>query len=262
MSTLRTSSVTKGLYKAWRISNTISDLKEEDREDWTRDYFSDTRTAVGPRFQNLGKYLKTRRKMEAADRRDRGLGTTSEKQYRTRARERVARIDVIEAEELASRILQARERQREQQWRDPVWLAELAQDLRDEHARTYEPGVEMRLREEELSIADIEGVEDLRERASRYFQRRERAQRILVEILAEADAHRAAVARTAAAPASPPTMRDRHRDAWTGAFRDPYDSDEGWGRKHKKKKPHKNKTKKKKRKRNEKSKTKVYKNIK
>lgn len=235
MSTRR---VTKWLNKARRISNTISDLKEEDREEWTRDYFSGTRTAVGPRFQNLGKYLKTRRKM---DRRDRGLGTTSEKQYRTRARERVARIDVIEAEELASRILQAEDERIRQMHLDPVWREARAWILRTNNQAMYEPGVEMRLREEELSIADIEGVEDLRERASRYFQRRERAQRILVEILAEADAHRAAVARTAAAPASPPTMRDRHRDAWTGAFRDPYDSDEGWGRKHKYKRTHKNK---------------------
>lgn len=259
---MSTHRVTKWLNKARRISNTISDLKEEDREDWKREYYSDTRAAVGPRFQNLGKYLKTRRNMEAADRRDRGLGTTSEKQYRTMARTRVNRIDEIEAEELASRILQARERQREQQRRDPVWLAELAQDLRAEHAGTYEPGVERLLLEEELSIADIEGVGDLRERASRYGQRRERAQQILDVILAEADAHRAAVARTAAAPASPPTMRDLHRAALVGHDHDHYDSDEGWGRKHKKKKPHKNKTKKKKRKRNEKSKTKVYKNIK
>lgn len=248
---MSTRKVTKWLNKARRISNAISDLKEEDREDWTREYYSDTRTAVGPRFQNLGKHLKTRREEETADRRDRGLGETSKKQYRTMARIRVNRIDEIEAEELVSRRRQARERRREERWRDPVWLADLARDLRLEHARTYEPGVEMRLIEEELSIEDIEGEDDLRTRATRYGERRRRAPQILDEILEEADAHRAAVARNAAAPASPPTMRDRH-----------YDSDEGWGRKHKKKKPHKNKTKKKKRKRNEKSKTKVYKNIK
>ena len=97
------------------------------------------------------------------------------------------RIDVIEAEELASRQRQASERQREQRWLDPVWRAELARDLRLEHARTYNPGVEMRLREEELSIGDIEGDEDLRSRGRRYGERRFRAQ----QILAEADAHRA-----------------------------------------------------------------------
>ena len=145
------------------------------------------------------------------------------------ARARVARIDVIEAEELASRIRQARERQREQQWRDPVWLAELALDLRLEHARIYEPGVEMRLREEELSIADIESVEDLRERARRYGLRRRRAPQILEDILAEADAHRAASRRTARrrVPA-----RDPHL----------YSSDDdGGGKKYKKKKSRKNK---------------------
>ena len=252
MSTRR---VTKWLNKARRISNTISDLKEKDREDWTREYYLGTRTAVGVPFQNLGKHLKTRREEETVDRRDRGLGETSKKQYRTMARERVERIDVIEAEELASRILQARERQREQQWRDPVWLAELAQDLRLEHARTYNPGVETQLEGIELSIADIEGVEDLRERARRYGARRRRAPRILDEILAEADAYRAD-----ALPVIPRTPRhagDPHI----------YYSDDDLGghvRKQKHKRTHKNKTKKKqrKRKRNGKSKTKVYKNIK
>lgn len=241
MSTRR---ATKWLNKARRISNTISDLKEEDREEWTREYYSDTRTAVGPRFQNLGKHLKTRREEETADRRDRGLGETSKKQYRTMARIRVNRIDEIEAEELASRQRQARERQREQQWRDPVWLAELALDLRLEHARIYEPGVEMRLREEELSIADIEGVEDLRERARRYGERRRRAPQILEDILAEADERRRDVeARdlplTPTSPSSP--RRWRH-----------YDPDEGWGRKHKYKRTHKNKTKKAKKKKKKK----------
>ena len=240
MSTRR---ATKWLNKARRISNTISDLKEEDREEWTREYYSGTRTAVGVPFQNLGKHLKMRRETETAARRVRGLGTTSEKQYRTRARERVERIDVIEAEELASRILQARERQREQQWRDPVWLADLALDLRLEHARTYNPGVETQLEGIELSIVDIEGEEDLRERARRYGERRRRAPQILEDILEEAAAHRAAVARTAAAQASPPTMRARHR-AGIDAFHDHYDPDEGWGRKYKMKKSRK-KTKKK-----------------
>jgi hypothetical protein len=246
---------TKWLNKARRISNTISDLKDEDRKVWTRDYYSGTRTAVGPRFQNLGKHLKTMRETETAARRVRGLGTTSEKQYRTRARERVERIDVIEAEELASRILQARERQRAvhglAQLDDLVWLAELAQDLRLEHTRIYEPGVETQLEGIELSIADIEGVEDLRERARRYGERRRRAPQILEDILEEADEHRAAVARTAAAPASPPTMRARHR-AGIDAFHDHYDPDEGWGRKHKYKRTHKNKTKKAKKKKKKK----------
>jgi hypothetical protein len=240
MSTRR---ATKWLNKARRISNTISDLKDEDREEWTRDYYSGTRTAVGPRFQNLGKHLKTMR---------RGVPRG---QYRTRARERVERIDVIEAEELASRILQARERQRAvhglAQLDDLVWLAELAQDLRLEHTRIYEPGVETQLEGIELSIADIEGVEDLRERARRYGERRRRAPQILEDILEEADEHRAAVARTAAAPASPPTMRARHR-AGIDAFHDHYDPDEGWGRKHKYKRTHKNKTKKAKKKKKKK----------
>ena len=74
---MATRGVTKWLNKARRISNTISDLKEEDRQKWTRDYYSDTRTAVGPRFQNLGKYLKTRRDRETTARRDDGLGETS-----------------------------------------------------------------------------------------------------------------------------------------------------------------------------------------
>ncbi len=257
---MSTRSVTKWLNKARRISNTISDLKEEDREEWTRDYFSGTRTAVGPRFQNLGKYLSTRRQSETADRRVRGLGETIKKQYRTMATARVSRIDEIEAEELASRILQAEtERIRLIEF-DPVWREARAWILRTNNQAMYEPGVEMRLREEELSIEEIEADEDLGRRRDRYEQRREHAQQILGQILAEADAHRAAVARTAAAPASPPTMRARHRAALVG--HDHYDSDEGWGRKHKKKKPHKNKTKKNQRKRNGKSKTKVYKNIK
>jgi hypothetical protein len=235
---------TKWLNKARRISNTISDLKEKDREDWTREYYLGTRTAVGVPFQNLGKHLKMRRETETAARRVRGLGTTSEKQYRTRARERVERIDVIEAEELASRILQARERQREQQWRDPVWLAELAQDLRLEHARTYNPGVETQLEGIELSIADIEGVEDLRERARRYGERRRRAPQILEDILAEAAAHREEMAAEfilPLTPTSPSSPRWRH-----------YDPDEGWGRKHKYKRTHKNKTKKAKKKKKKK----------
>jgi len=219
---MATHRATKWLKKARRISNTISDLKEEDRKEWTRDYYSGTRTAVGPRFQNLGKHLKTMRR-----------GVTPG-QYRTRAREMVERIDEIEAEELASRILQARERQREQQWRDPEWLADLALDLRLEHARIYEPGVEMRLREEELSIADIESVEDLRERARRYGERRRRAPQILDEIVAEADTHRAEmVAALAARHTGQPSPRE---DQWRH-----YDSDEGWGRKHKYKRTHKNK---------------------
>ena len=231
---MATRGVTKWLNKARRISNTISDLKEEDRQKWTRDYYSDTRTGVGVRFQNLGEYLKTMRDRETTARRDDGLGETSIKQYRTMARARVARIDVIEAEELASRILQARERQREQQWRDPVWLAELARDLQQEHARIYEPGVEMRLMREELSIADIERVEDLRERARRYGARRLLAPQILDEILAEADAHRAD-----ALPVIPRTMREPHE-------RDPhiYYSDDDLGghvRKQKHKRTHKNK---------------------
>jgi len=175
---MATRGVTKWLNKARRISNTISDLKEEDRQKWTRDYYSDTRTGVGVRFQNLGEYLKTMRDRETTARRDDGLGETSIKQYRTMARARVARIDVIEAEELASRQRQARDRQRER-------------DLQQEHARIYEPGVEMRLMREELSIADIERVEDLRERARRYGARRQLAPQILDEILAEADAYRA-----------------------------------------------------------------------
>ena len=221
MSTRR---ATKWLNKARRISNTISDLKEEDRKEWTRDYYSGTRTAVGPRFQNLGKHLKKMRR-----------GVTRG-QYRTRARERVERIDVIEAEELASRQRQARERQREERWRDPVWLADLALDLRLEHARIYEPGVEMRLREEELSIADIERVEDLRARGTRYGERRRRAPQILEDILAEADARREEMAAEfilPLTPTSPSSPRWRH-----------YDPDEGWGRKHKYKRTHKNKTKK------------------
>jgi len=241
MSTRR---ATKWLNKARRISNTISDLKEKDREDWTREYYSGTRTAVGVPFQNLGKHLKTRREEETVDRRDRGLGETSKKQYRTMARIRVNRIDEIEAEELASRQRQARERQREERWRDPVWLADLAQDLRHEHARTYEPGVEMRLREEELSIADIESVEDLRERARRYGVRRQRAPQILEDILAEAAAHREEMAAEfilPLTPTSPSSPRWRH-----------YDPDEGWGRKHKYKRTHKNKTKKAKKKKKKK----------
>lgn len=219
---MATHRATKWLKKARRISNTISDLKEEDIKEWRRDYYSGTRTAVGPRFQNLGKHLKTMRR-----------GVTPG-QYRTRAREMVERIDEIEAEELASRILQARERQREQQWRDPEWLADLALDLRLEHARIYEPGVEMRLREEELSIADIESVEDLRERARRYGERRRRAPQILDEIVAEADTHRAEmVAALAARHTGQPSPRE---DQWRH-----YDSDEGWGRKHKYKRTHKNK---------------------
>ena len=241
MSTRR---ATKWLNKARRISNTISDLKEKDREDWTREYYLGTRTAVGVPFQNLGKHLKTRREEETVDRRDRGLGETSKKQYRTMARIRVNRIDEIEAEELASRQRQARERQREERWRDPVWLADLAQDLRHEHARTYEPGVEMRLREEELSIADIESVEDLRERARRYGVRRQRAPQILEDILAEAAAHREEMAAEfilPLTPTSPSSPRWRH-----------YDPDEGWGRKHKYKRTHKNKTKKAKKKKKKK----------
>jgi len=160
------------------------------------------------------------------------------------ARIRVNRIDEIEAEELASRQRQARERQREERWRDPVWLADLAQDLRHEHARTYEPGVEMRLREEELSIADIESVEDLRERARRYGVRRQRAPQILEDILAEAAAHREEMAAEfilPLTPTSPSSPRWRH-----------YDPDEGWGRKHKYKRTHKNKTKKAKKKKKKK----------
>jgi len=241
MSTRR---ATKWLNKARRISNTISDLKEKDREDWTREYYLGTRTAVGVPFQNLGKHLKTRREEETVDRRDRGLGETSKKQYRTMARIRVNRIDEIEAEELASRQRQARERQREERWRDPVWLADLALDLRLEHARIYEPGVEMRLREEELSIADIESVEDLRERARRYGVRRQRAPQILEDILAEAAAHREEMAAEfilPLTPTSPSSPRWRH-----------YDPDEGWGRKHKYKRTHKNKTKKAKKKKKKK----------
>lgn len=241
MSTRR---ATKWLNKARRISNTISDLKEKDREDWTREYYLGTRTAVGVPFQNLGKHLKTRREEETVDRRDRGLGETSKKQYRTMARIRVNRIDEIEAEELASRQRQARERQREERWRDPVWLADLALDLRLEHARIYEPGVEMRLREEELSIADIESVEDLRERARRYGERRQRAPQILEDILAEAAAHLEEMAAEfilPLTPTSPSSPRWRH-----------YDPDEGWGRKHKYKRTHKNKTKKAKKKKKKK----------
>ena len=231
---MATHRATKWLKKAWRISNTISDLKEEDIKEWRRDYYSGTRTAAGVPFQNLGKYLSLRGESEAANRRADGLGETSKEQYRTMARMRVSRIDEIEAEELASRILQARERQREQQWRDPEWLADLALDLRLEHARIYEPGVEMRLREEELSIADIESVEDLRERARRYGERRRRAPQILDEIVAEADTHRAEmVAALAARHTGQPSPRE---DQWRH-----YDSDEGWGRKHKYKRTHKNK---------------------
>lgn len=232
---MATRRATKWLKKARRISNTISDLKEEDKEEWTREYYSDTRTAVGPRFQNLGKYLKMRRGEETANRRADGLGETSKEQYRTMARMRVARIDEIEAEELASRRRQARERQREERWRDPVWLADLARDLRLEHARTYEPGVEMRLMSERLSIADIEGVEDLRERARRYGERRDRAPQILEEILAEADAHRAAamarrMARHTGQPSSPGEDQRIH-----------YDDGEGRVKKYKKKESRKNK---------------------
>ena len=236
MSTRR---ATKWLNKARRISNTISDLKEEDRKEWTRDYYSDTRTAVGPRFQNLGKYLKTRRKMEAADRRVRGLGTTSEKQYRTRARERVERIDEIEAEELASRERQARAEQRRQRWLDPVWRAELARDIREEHARTYEDDIEVRLERVGLNILAIETA-DLESRAGLYARRWSLAQ----EMLAEADARLEEMEAEfilPLTPTSPSPPRWRH-----------YDPDEGWGRKHKYKRTHKNKTKKAKKKKKKK----------
>ena len=85
-----------------------------------------------------------------------------------------------------------------------------------------------------MSIADIEGVEDLRERGRRYGERQFRAPQISREILAEADAHRAAVARTAASQLNPVA------EEWEPPWRH-YDSDEGWGRKHKHKRTHKNK---------------------
>ncbi len=194
---MSTRSVTKWLNKARRISNTISDLKEEDREEWTRDYFSGTRTAVGPRFQNLGKYLSTRRQSETADRRVRGLGETIKKQYRTMATARVSRIDEIEAEELASRILQTRVEQRRQRWLDPVWRAELARDLREEHAGTYEEDIEVRLERGGLNIEAIE-MADLESRAGLYDMRRSLAQEML--------AHLQRVRRGATPPPLPPDI--------------------------------------------------------
>lgn len=205
---MTTRKITKWFNNGRRLLNTVSDLKDEDIEEWTRDYYSGTHGAVGPRYQNLGKYLKTRRR-----------GVTRE-QYRTVARERMAVIDRIEAQELASRQLQARTTH------DPVWRENFAQGLRTE-ARTYEPGVEMRLAEERLSRVQIEAVENLDMRRTRYGERRLRAPQILEEILAEADAHIAAQPQRQAE--SPNTQA-----LWRH-----YDSDEGWG-----KKP-KNKTKKK-----------------
>ena len=178
---MSTRSVTKWLNKARRISSAMSDFKEEDRKEWTRDYYSDTRTAVGPRFQNLGTYLKMRRETETADRRDSGLGDTSKKQYRTMARARVSRIDEIEAEELASRERQARVEQRRQQWLDPVWRAELARDIREEHAGTYEEDIEDRLERVGLNIVAIE-LADLESRAGLYAMRRSLAQEMLAHL--------------------------------------------------------------------------------
>jgi len=207
---MATHGVTKWLNKARRISNAMSDLKEEDREEWTREL-------TGPRH-DLKDYLSMRKRRETVAQRISGLGETSEKQYRTRARERVARIDVIEAEELLSRQQQAREEQRRQRWIDPVWRAELARDLREEHAGTYEEDIETRLERGGLNIEAIE-MADLESRAGLYAMRRSLAQEMLEDphrvrrwaIPPPLPAHLQRIRRGAIPPPQPPEMRRRGR---------------------------------------------------
>ena len=160
----------KYILNAKRLHNKIAELKEDDKELWTKiwenngDYINDKGDAffeegVGIRYQNLSYYLKNKRKEESAS------------SYTRRAKA------IINEEDRAIR------------WRAIVERANenIARRLR-EQARIYQPGVEIQLREEGLSQEQIESIENLDERASRYSDRAARAPIILREILDRVDA--------------------------------------------------------------------------
>lgn len=216
---MSTHRATKWLKKARRISKLMEDFKERDVDNWTQAYNElDLPSTARP---TLRQFLKTKSSRVTRD------------QYRAMAVARMAEIEAEERRNANAAAQRSRERQSQQNWSNPEWRAELENDLRLEYAEIYNQDVERRLREEELSIRDIERV-DLRERARRYGQRRYLAR----QMLAEADAHRAAAHRAAAAPASPPTTRTPARDPH------PYYSDDELGghvRKQKHKRTHKNK---------------------
>jgi hypothetical protein len=151
----------------------MEDFKERDIKLWTGDYNNlDLPSTAMP---TLRQFLKTESSRVTRD------------QYRAMAVAQIAEneAEVVERVQLGARVAAQREmeRQRERRWLEYAVRAGYDNYLRLEHAEIYNQDVERRLREEELSIRDIEGV-DLRERARRYGQRRSLAR----QMLAEADA--------------------------------------------------------------------------
>lgn len=147
--------ITKYLRNPWKISKVINDLKDNDREQWLREYNSGIIPGVGVKHQNIGPYLKKRLRETQQH-----LGS-----YKSRARAR------INHQNMQRRAAQAREEQRE--------LERLRQ------RRLYAPGVERVLAREHLSLADIDALENPEEGFAR---RRQRAPVIQEELLARADA--------------------------------------------------------------------------
>ena len=211
--------VTKMGRKIYKLNRTIRNIKDEDKQGWKAEYYSDT--TEGERLRrksNLGKYLKEKRN---------ALTST----YRDRARTRL-----IEDEQEARAVQAANEAL--------IAATEREQLQTHRQRRMYEPGVELRLAQEGLSIEEIDREENPNIVHNLFVLRHRRAPIILQDILREADRasqemmdrieERAAVERT----------NPRHQEHW-----DDYDEDE-WGMgiklKTKKKKTKKKKTKKKK----------------
>jgi hypothetical protein len=153
MQTLK--NLTKYVRHPRKVSNVMSDLQEDDREQWLREYNSGTIPGAGVKHQNIGQYLKKR------------LRETQEQlgSYKSRARARIHR------QNMQRQATQAREAERE--------LARLRQ------RRLYAPGVEQVLAREHLSLADIDALENPE---AGFAQRRQRAPIIQQELLARADA--------------------------------------------------------------------------
>ena len=174
--------------KAMRINNIIADLKGEDIAMWTQRWRQE-----GMNHGNLSAYLRKKKK------------TVSNAEYRRRAE------------------AQLEEEEREIRWRA---IVDRANAMLRARARTYAPGVEIRLTQEDLSIEQIEEIADINDRIDAYSERAARAPIILEEILAQADRdHEDMMER----------IESERQGEPTAIAYENYYSDEGWGKKKRRK---------------------------